>query len=147
MTVVLSSCTVFSKNKATPSVSPLADCPDYTGVFQCPEMPNVKHPLPAYTMYASTTNKGGTYTYESHLSISPEIKSKIIADGKKHTSKDHRGVTRYYRATCNKGILINRYSVFDGTAQTEIWMDKDGHLKIRYDFAEGKILTCKRVSL
>ena len=111
-----------------------------------------------------------SHLYESHLSISPHIKSKIIDDGKKHTSKDHKGATRHYRAICNKGILyrfglkiqvliegkktqnsnrisiINRCSVSYGAAQTEIGIDKDSRLEIRYDFAEGKILTCKRVS-
>lgn len=146
LVMILISCIGLPKNKTTPSTTPLADCPDYTGVFQCPEMPNIKYPRPAYTVYASATNKEGTYIYESHLSISPEIKSKIIADGKEHTSKDHRGITRHYRASCNKGVLINRYSASKGTAQTELWIDKKGHLKIRYDSADGKILTCKKVS-
>lgn len=140
------SCTTFLKNKKATSVSITNDCPDYTGVFDCPAMPNLKHPLPAYIMYGTTTNKNGIHTYKSHLSIPPNIKSTIVADNTERTSKDHKGTTRNYRATCKKGVLINRYSTSRGTAQTEIWINKDGHLKIRYDFAEGKILTCKRVS-
>ena len=146
LSIILLSCTTFSKNKKADPISITNDCPDYTGTFDCPAMPNLKHPLPAYTMYGTTTNENGIYTYKSHLSISPNIKSIIVADNNAHTSKDHKGITRNYRATCKKGVLINRYSTSRGIAQTEIWINKEGHLKIRYDFAEGKILTCKRVS-
>ena len=146
LSVLLLSCTTLLKDKKTTSVPTTSDCPNYTGAFDCPAMPNIKHPLPAYIMYGTTTNEGGIYTYKSHLSISPNRKSTIISDGNKHTSIDHRGITRDYRATCKKGVLINRYSTSKGMAQTEIWVTKDGHLKIRYDFAEGKILTCKRIS-
>ena len=146
LAMILFSCTMPPKKTAF-SVFSENDCPNYTGTFQCPEMTNIKKPLPAYTIYAKTTRKGEIYIYESHLSISPGKKSKIIADGKKRTTEDYKGVIREYKAHCSKGILINHYLTSDNrTAQTEMWIDREGHLKVRYDFAEGKILTCNRVA-
>ena len=146
LSTILLSCTTLLKDKKATPASITDDCPDYTGAFDCPAMPNLKHPLPSYVIYGITTNENGIYTYKSHLSISPNIKSIIIADNNEHTSKDHKNITRNYRATCKKGVLINHYSTSRGIAQTEVWIDKEGHLKIKYDFAEGKILTCKRIS-
>ena len=146
LSVILLSCTTLLTDKKAASVSITTDCPNYTGAFDCPAMPNLKHPQPAYIVYGAAANKNGIYTYQSQLSISPNIKSTIVADNNERRSKDHKGKIRNYRAECKKGVLINRYSTASGIAQTETWIDKDGHLKIRYDFAKGKILTCKRVS-
>ena len=146
--LILVECSSIPKKISDTSSSKSGACPDFTGTFQCPAMQNVKYPQPAYTMYAVTEkNIVGTYIYKSYLSISPERKSEIISDGKKRSSIDHRGITRNYIASCNKGVLTNKYStVGKRTAETKIWMDNNGHLNILYGFAKGKVLVCNRLS-
>ena len=145
--LTLLKCSSISKQISGTSSPQLSPCPNYTGVFQCPAMPNVEYSLPEYIFYGKTEkNTEGAWIYTSYLSISPEIKSKIIANGKRHSSVDHRGVKRVYTASCNKGVLINKYSTSRGTAETKVWLDKKSNLNILYDFAKGKVLICNRVA-